>query len=228
VSLTPERPFIPAPVASTRRPAGAETQFRLMPPYVHGREMQHATATATTDADLPPIENFLESDFVPEGAAFVETESEGVPYAESGFDFSQTTSAEPADLPPIEHFTDPLPSVDTLAPSAEPETLIADYESVEAEAEWVDTGWQDFDWNATAALGEASHPEASDEWSRTDWGNAGPARDNRETPAQAIASALDQIAQRIRDGDLIVPPADLVADPAAIAATLAALLGVRR
>jgi hypothetical protein len=104
--------------------------------------------------------------------------------------------------------------------------MVAGYES--PDTEWVDTGWQDFDWNATAALGEASHPDASDDWSRTDWESAPPQREQRETPAQAIASALDHIAQRIRNGELLVPPSELVADPAAIAATLAALLGVRR
>jgi hypothetical protein len=53
-------------------------------------------------------------------------------------------------------------------------------------------------------------------------------RDFRQTAAQAIANALDEIAHRIRNGELVVPPPNLNTDPAAIAATLAALLGVRR
>ena len=47
--------------------------------------------------------------------------------------------------------------------------------------------------------------------------------------AQAIANALDQIAHQIREGDLTIPsPGGALTDPGAIAATLAALLGVRR
>ena len=47
--------------------------------------------------------------------------------------------------------------------------------------------------------------------------------------AQAIANALDQIAQQIREGGLTVPsPGGALNDPRAIAATLAALLGVKR
>jgi hypothetical protein len=45
----------------------------------------------------------------------------------------------------------------------------------------------------------------------------------KKSAADAIATALNQIAQRIRDGD---PSA--VSDPEKIAATLASLLGVRR
>jgi len=52
--------------------------------------------------------------------------------------------------------------------------------------------------------------------------------DRTKTPADAIAVALDQIAERIRNGDLSLPGGGSVADPATIAATLAALLGVRR
>jgi hypothetical protein len=46
----------------------------------------------------------------------------------------------------------------------------------------------------------------------------------RPTAAQAIASALDQIAQRIRSGELAAGGAT---DPATLAATLAAILGKR-
>ena len=217
MSLTPQRPFIPPSTVSNRRGVGAETAFRLIPPYIHGAQPAQMLVAARADEPLPPIDDFLDS-YSP---------IEAYATTESAFDYAAIPSSEQADLPPIEHFTDPLPAVDSVGPPAdEPEMMLSGYES--AEAEWVDTGWQDFDWNATAALGEASHPEASDEWLRTDWDSAAPARDQRETPAQAIASALDQIAQRIRNGDLLVPPAQLVADPAAIAATLAALLGVRR
>lgn len=216
MSVTPQQPFIPTSRTSQRRSAGAETPFRLLPPFVHGLRSSQPVKIASADERLPSIDDFLDPYSPPEAAT-----------TEAAFDYSAPTASEPADLPPIEHFTDPLPPVDNFAPAVdEPELMMSGSET--SETEWVDTGWQDFDWNATAALGEASHPEASDEWSRTDWDSAAPPREQRETPAQAIASALDQIAQRIRNGDLLVPPADLVGDPSAIAATLAALLGVRR
>jgi len=53
------------------------------------------------------------------------------------------------------------------------------------------------------------------------------AGDLRKTAAHAIATALDEIARRIREGDLSVPAGPMT-DPAAIAATLASLLGVKR
>ena len=43
----------------------------------------------------------------------------------------------------------------------------------------------------------------------------------------ARLTALDEIARRIREGDLSVPAGPMT-DPATVAATLAALLGVKR
>jgi hypothetical protein len=95
------------------------------------------------------------------------------------------------------------------------------------ESGWVETDWQHFDWRAAAALGDGVEAAASNEWATTDWEPAAPIlRDNRPTAAQAIASALDQIAQRIRDGELAVPGSGSLTDPATIAASLAAILGV--
>jgi hypothetical protein len=104
-------------------------------------------------------------------------------------------------------------------------------EQTEADAvapEWGDTDWAQYDWRSAAALGEADHA-ASSAWSETDWENASPpARDVRETAAKAIADALDGIARRIRDGELAIPAPGPGVNPATIAATLAALLGVKR
>ena len=95
---------------------------------------------------------------------------------------------------------------------------------------WGETDWQRYDWSAAAALGDAGDPAAMSAWAQTDWGNPGSsAKDTRDSAAKAIADALDGIARRIRDGDLVFPPPPAsVPDPATIAATLAALLGVRR
>jgi hypothetical protein len=98
-----------------------------------------------------------------------------------------------------------------------------------SESGWVETDWQQYDWRAAAALGETSVDEASTAWATTDWDRpAHRPRDQRESAAHAIASALDEIARRIREGDLSPSGPGPMTDPATIAATLTALLGVRR
>jgi hypothetical protein len=137
------------------------------------------------------------------------------------------------ELPPVEHFMDAV-AEDGAAPggNGDPITHAFDPAPEDADAaapEWGDTDWAQYDWRAAAALGEGADPAATSAWSETDWENASlPARDVRETAAKAIADALDGIARRIRDGELVVPSTGAGANPAAIAATLAALLGVKR
>jgi hypothetical protein len=143
------------------------------------------------------------------------------------------------ELPPIEHFTDPLPAVESFAPGNEGAMIEGtgdpmDYTSigtsppVAGSAGWVEEDWQHFDWRAAAALGDAPDAEATNDWASTDWDAAGPLpRERRPSAAQAIANALDTIARRIRDGDLAPPGPGELGDPTAIAAKLAALLGVR-
>ena len=98
-----------------------------------------------------------------------------------------------------------------------------------ASTDWVETDWQQYDWRSVAALGATGEREASTAWSETDWDAAVPrAREKKPTAAQAIASALDQIAQQIRDGHLALPGPGSVTDPRTIATTLAALLGMRQ
>ncbi|HXG72773.1 MAG TPA: hypothetical protein VNJ04_19430, partial [Gemmatimonadaceae bacterium] len=128
--------------------------------------------------------------------------------------------------PPVEHFMD---SGDDDADRAAP-TIPAFFPPPTSGEEpgWGQTDWQGYDWRSAGALGEGAE-QARDDWAATDWQAApGPARDTRQSAAQAIAAALDQIAERIRSGELSVPSAELVTDQATIAATLAALLGVRR
>ena len=143
---------------------------------------------------------------------------------------------EPDELPPVEHFIDELPAVERFAPEGEAprqgngaaESGGAGSGSEPSEAGWLETDWQHYDWRAAAALGDAPNDEASSAWATTDWGGTVPkAGDLRKTAAHAIATALDEIARRIREGDLAVPAGPMT-DPAAIAATLASLLGVKR
>ena len=144
------------------------------------------------------------------------------------------------ELPPVEHFMDPLPGVEAFAPDvvgALGDTMIdeTDYApsatttATSEEAGWVEDTWQQYDWRAAAALGDGLETDASNEWAATDWDTAAPvARNEKPSAADAIASALDQIARRIREGELAVPSPGSLTDPTKIAATLAALLGVRQ
>jgi hypothetical protein len=215
----PERPYIPHLTPKSSPRIRSDSEFRLSRPFVPGGERETiavesqsntahvAVAGSEREPVLRGIEEFLEDDAY--------------------------------DLPPIEHFTDPLPGVETFAPETEAASIEGnadgmDFASPETTAPvsggagWVEEDWQRFDWRAAAALGDAPDPLASNDWATTDWDAAAPTpRVRRPSAAHAIASALDQIAQRIRDGDLALPSPSDLGDPAAIAAKLAALLGVR-
>jgi hypothetical protein len=146
---------------------------------------------------------------------------------------------ESHELPPVEHFLDPLPAIGGFAPDAdgalmEESAVAVDFTTTsatsrpETESGWLVDDWQQYDWRAAAKLRDGAESQASNEWATTDWEAGRPLAPNKPSAAQAIANALDQIAQRIREGDLSVPPPGALTDPAAIAATLAALLGVKR
>ena len=218
----PQRPFVPPRTPKTTRPAVTASEFRLARPFVPGSER----------AIVRPIEDFL--DKTPAAAA-----SQRQVVSDNSY---STEFEEVFELPPVEHFIDALPAVDRFAPDAEGavsgegRTPTTDLAATgihapapdQTEPGWVETDWQHYDWRAAAALG-ASAKEASNAWAATDWdGKAAPARESQPTGANAIAKALDEIAQRIRDGKLAVPGTGATTDPATIAATLAALLGVKR
>jgi hypothetical protein len=196
------RPFIPG--------SRDEADAALEQPVVEVAAVQRIERE-----QLPPIEVFLDEDVFP-------------------------GDEEARELPPVEHFLDPVPAIGSFAPEADgaliDEAAVAvDYTSAaaadrpETEAGWGVEGWQQYDWRAAATLGDAAESQATNEWATTDWEAGRPAARSKPSAAQALANALDQIAQRIREGDLTVPtPGGALTDPGAIAATLAALLGVRR
>ena len=216
MAQSPQRPYVPHRTPTRGQPAISSSDFTLARPFVPDAErMKSAVFEAAAPADsevgeaaTPPVEAFLAT---PSTAA-------SAPASDL---LDESESAEPEELPPLEHFLDPLPPISDFSTS-EPE----------AEADWVETDWQRYDWQSVAALGdteERAQDEASSAWASTDWEVPAPRRDDRaKNPADAIATALDQIAERIRNGDLSLPGSGGVADPATIAATLAALLGVRR
>jgi hypothetical protein len=241
----PQRPFVPHRTPKTARPTISASEFRLYRPFFPGARRDRVESIppisaasmmeerSAPSAPIRSIEEFLDTSTVPAAA---------YPQQRRDRSYSQEEADDkPDELPPVEHFLDPLPVVESFAPDAEGalsdawpgasgEVTSAGGEAVDLqESGWLETDWQDFDWRAAAALGEGPDADASKAWATTDWdGTASPARDPRQTAAHAIATALDQIAQRIREGELAVPGSAGISDPSKIAATLAALLGVRR
>ena len=215
----PERPFVPRETPKKARPAVARSDFRLSPPFVPGVDrarmaalrLDYASDTRIAASEsLPPIEKFLA----------LSTPSLATPAVADVDEFGETV-VEEAELPPIEHFIDPLPAVEDFTATETADSAATD---------WGETDWQQYDWRAVAALGETvADNEATNAWATTNWDSEMPhPKEPRPTAAQAIATALDQIAQRIRDGELALPTPGTAADPTAIAATLAALLGIKR
>lgn len=246
----PQRPFVPHRTPKSSIVISSSSEFRLSRPFVPGAgpDVVVASMAATTretvyaESEHQPvlrgIEEFVESSPEIVGAATADVAPES--YAsELGESYGSQLDEDDYELPPIEHFTDPLPGVEAFAPEGERASTdrsadAMDYGAVSTSppvpgsAGWVDEEWQRFDWRAAAALGDSPDAQASNDWATTDWDAAAPAsRDRPPSAAQEIAKALDHIAQRIRDGDLsLASPGDL-GDPTAIAAKLAALLGVR-
>ena len=219
----PPRPFVPHHTPTTARAPITVSEFRLYRPFLPGGEGGTVEPVAFADSDAAVHEQREPSGSLRPIADFVDA------------------SDEPDELPPVEHFLDPLPPVDQFAPDTEGRASDAWSTAGEAlgstgahapdasESGWGETDWQHYDWRAAAALGETSVNEATTAWAATDWDATGHRqREPRQSAANAIATALDEIARRIREGDLTSSGPGPMTDPATIAATLAALLGVRR
>lgn len=136
-------------------------------------------------------------------------------------------------LPDIEQFLDDLPLIDgfLLAPENRGETSNAPAQ-IETDGEgWAAADWQFYDWSGLASLG-APEPEAAEAhaaWSSTSWGSA--SRKYRASvgrpallPGYEVAAALDDIARRIRTGELSLEEFRGTPPEAAIAALFAAFL----
>jgi len=235
VEHSPDRPFIPRPTPTKAQPALGAADFTLSRPFVPGAEKDRIAslrieseidASVAVTTVLPPIEKFIDSSARVANNVALDDEA-----------FAEEYESEEDELPPVEHFIDPMPAVedfDTEAnAAAEP-----DYAETEssignpvladsATTDWVETDWQRYDWRAAAALGDTGENEASNAWASTDW-DAPRSVEAKATAPDAIATALDQIAQKLREGDLALPGHGTVSDPATVVATLAALLGIKR
>jgi hypothetical protein len=230
----PQRPFVPHRTPKGSRPVAGPSEFRLGRPFVPGafRDVPAAAETPLVQSVQP----------VARVADTPSTDRRQLPPIEVFLDNRASENEEMHELPPVEHFLDPMPSVGGFAPAAEgalmnDSALEVDYTSPPpnarpaTESGWGVDDWQQYDWRAAATLGEGVDSQASNEWATTNWdvGTRTPRTQKKLSAAQAIASALDQIAQQIREGDLTIPSSGgSPTDPGAIAATLAALLGVKR
>lgn len=247
MSNKPHRPFVPNHTPPERPAPRSTPDFRVARPFVHGQARSYkAEATNVAEPEqLGSIATFLAMDTPAPMSDFVAMDTPA-PIAESpgsitdyladvAFNSVPDDAESDYELPPIEHFTDTISEEDAADPNAYSDSFMDPFANATPEPQadpsgWEETDWQRYDWRAAGALGDAGDPAASSAWAQTDWGNPGSsARDSRDSAARAIADALDGIARRIRDGDLVVPPQPAaVPDPVTIAATLAALLGVRR
>lgn len=153
------------------------------------------------------------------------------------------------DLPPIEQFLDEFPSIDDYLAAVEPEfetpaVAVATEAPVSAspghDAEgWAVTEWQSYDWSGLAALGHdpATSAEAESNWNATQWSEEGGESaqlgdslsfsGSAGAGAHEVATALDDIARRIRSGELAIDQFRGSPPEAAMAAALAALLRLR-
>ena len=236
----PERPFVPHRTPKRAPPVASASEFRLYRPFVPGSERASAEPNRMSPmsaelqperpVSLRPIEDFLHAP-VPAPAV--------APPVRSTDPYVAEFEAQPEELPPVEHFMDPLPEGDIFAdtnaassdsaPIARSEIPPEGVNAAESlETGWLETDWQHYDWEGAAALGEGGD-DATRAWATTDWGGAtARPRDVPPPTANSIAIALDEIARRFREGELAAPGSGAATDPATIAATLAALLGVRR
>lgn len=146
------------------------------------------------------------------------------------------TVSQPAaeELPSIDEFLDRTPPIEQFAPPPPAPGRATEWswggeESAAAQQSAApQSDWQSFDWGSAASLGSAPPDAAAEAWASTDWSEPAGTKEARQSAAEALAKALDHIARRIRAGELRVPGPDSVQDDAAIAATLATLLGIRR
>jgi hypothetical protein len=99
---------------------------------------------------------------------------------------------------------------------------------------WASADWQSYDWNQVSSLG-APAPEAMEAhaaWTSTDWESTTQRLNDLASrpgglPAEEVARALDEIARRIRTGELSLERFHGTPPEAAIAAVFAAFLRSR-
>ena len=139
-------------------------------------------------------------------------------------------------MPSIDRFVDDLPLIDEflLEPSAPVATPVqaqgANTSDTATEEGWADADWQSYDWSGLASLG-APAPEAAEAhaaWSSTNWDAGRGGRTKSEHLREdEVAAALDEIARKIRSGELSLHQFRGSPPEAAIVAAFASVLRSR-
>lgn len=154
---------------------------------------------------LPMIEEFLAEESVAPIPAYDWTETSL---------YRPPTPPQPAPARPSPTRTVPVPEIDTDG--------------------WASADWQSYDWNQVSSLG-APAPEAMEAhaaWTSTDWESTTKRLSDLASrpgglPAEEVARALDEIARRIRSGELSLERFHGTPPEAAIAAVFASMLRTR-
>jgi len=195
-----------------------ERHQKLHPPFAQpdpGRRATPHMAEATSDeaADAPPDSFELASR---------ETDE---------LDADSSTN-----MPSIDRFVDDLPLIDEfLLESSSPlgtpmQAQGASTSDTATDEGWADADWQSYDWSGLASLG-APAPEAAEAhaaWSSTDWDTGRRRRTQSEHLREdEVAAALDEIARKIRSGELSLHQFRGSPPEAAIAAAFASVLRSR-
>jgi len=166
-------------------------------------------------SDFPSIDEFV--DELPMIDEFLAEESV---YNPPAYDWSETslyrppTPPEPQAVRPSPARTVPVPDIDSHG--------------------WATADWQSYDWSQVSSLG-APAPEAMEAhaaWTSTDWESTTKRLSDLASrpgglPAEEVARALDEIARRIRSGELSLERFHGTPPEAAIAAVFAAFLRSR-
>lgn len=152
------------------------------------------------------------------------------------------------ELPPIEQFLDEFPSIDDyLADEHEefapvPVAVDSPVDRPEGDDEgWGITGWQSYDWQGVSALATPAaerHALQVEENAGSDWpepetfttqsiGDTLSVTSAGASSAEEVARALDDIARRIRSGEVTIDEFRSMPPEAAMAAAIAAMLRLR-
>ncbi len=156
-----------------------------------------------------------------------------------GFAFRYAPFAQPVprdraaddEFPSIGQFLDELPSIEDYLdhapfPAEVAQNSIASSMQPDSEG-WAISGWQSFAWDSLSSLGrqKGSRMTPEEAWSPEPWPVAGEA-DSGPTPDD-VAAALNDIAERVRSGELPIDQLRSSPPEAAMAAVIAAMLRLR-
>ena len=189
---------------------------------VHAPFAQPGQRIELPPIELPPIEQFI--DELPPIDDFLVTAPEPTPI---------TLPPPMHDWAEASHYRPPIPPEPRATSSVGPSTPRGAAPETDSEG-WAAGEWQSYDWGGIASLG-AQAPEAVEAnaaWSSTDWDSASKRLSDLAghpggPPANEVAAALDEIARRIRSGELSLERFHGTPPEAAIAAVFAALLRTR-